>query len=133
MKKALSIVLVITLLFCGVTPALAAVPDPVDPLYEHILSPEAGLSISSGTATCSGYMETFTNYQCRLTIRLQYLDGTTWRTLEEQVFEDYDYVRGSFTYPVDTGYTYRTLAICALYDDHDYLVQMKTKTQQVTY
>jgi hypothetical protein len=111
-KKGIGVLLAALLLFSAMPlPALAAAPAGIMPLWDNIFSITMSLTISSGTASCSGSIIaepgttgiTATFYLERKKANQSFVEITNWpdrcsNTLTLSFTE---------TYPVSSGYTYR--------------------------
>ncbi len=119
MKKLFPSVLCILLVFCLMTTSAFAAdpepndPEPINPEFTRVTAIYAGLSISpTGEASCSGFVyPTYTTDTVTLTVRLQYLDGSTWRNYSSTtVWSTTDsgfYISLSRSAQVTYGQTYR--------------------------
>ena len=122
MKRTIALYILITSMAIALlATAIAEEDTPVheDMLeYTYVESISVSLSISGGTANCSGSGASTQSWtQTKLTVQLQRsTDGSSWSTLKTWTATTYgkDDANAGGSYPVASGYIYRTKVTCKI-------------------
>jgi len=135
MKKSISFMLACVLLLSMAMPVSADAAEPtVQPRFTHIISASAGLQISNwGVASCSGSLNTRTDYPVKIYIRLQQLNNSSWSTIKEWEITDVGCVCDTRYYAVYSGYYYRVGVVCFVYDNDGNILETTHVEKQVHY
>lgn len=129
MKKLLRCVattLIITLLLSTVVFAYAE--NEIQPRYLHIKGLTAGVKINTilGIATCESKIIVLGTNTVKIVCKLQYYDGTTWKTLKEWSKTGTTSASITGSYAISSGYMYRTFATGYVYNDQNVLIENAT-------
>lgn len=101
--------------------------------YQGLSRLGADLSISSGSATCTGTATTVSGYTCDATLRLQRYTNSKWKNVKTWTLSGKTN-RFSETYYVTSGYEYRLEITADVYNSSGTLVDTATVySNQVNY
>lgn len=137
MRKIISGMLLVCMLFGAVMPVMAAEETPVvTPRYSYISNIEYSLDISSsGVATCKASAESQSfAHTVKVTCHLQYYNSVTWR--EWTSWSDTGTQSASLQQQktVLENYTnYRIKVVCAIYDSSNNLLESATVYDYASY
>jgi len=128
MKKAISILLVLSLILALPTVAQAAT-IPIMPLYTHISSITSGLSISSsGMASCSGQVIHASGNHARLVVTLQQQRNGVWQRFDEWETTGSTMVTLGRDRAVTTGFRYRVVVTATIFDATGRVLETASRT-----
>lgn len=136
MKRVISILLVLAVLVCTVAfPASAATSTDVEPLYDHINSVYANLSINKllGIATCTGRINAKKIVPVKVIVRLQQYNEGTWTTVTSWNETGTASVSCTNQYAIYSGYTYRVRVTGYVYDSEGVIQESATVTHTVEF
>ncbi len=122
MKRGITTVLVLVLLFSLTVPCLAAEDSSVSPRYSHISKVAYDLSINaSGVATCTASCTALSpSYKVKVSCLLQGYTGSTWALLKSWSDTDYSYASVDQQASTRSSWTdYRIKVTFSIYDSSD--------------
>lgn len=99
--------------------------DTIQPYYVGTSGIGCSLSISSGKATCKGYVYLYSGYTSSLTLNLQKYSDGSWKTLKTWTGSGNSIEK---PYYVSSGYQYRVTFTAKVYNSSGTLVDNITRT-----
>jgi hypothetical protein len=116
LKRTISILLALSLFLAFPSFAFASTV-PIAPLFTHINTITAALSInSSGTATCDGRVVHFSGNSAKLVVTLQQQRNGSWHHFDEWETTGVTMVTLSRNRTVARGFRYRVVVTATIYD-----------------
>lgn len=118
MKRLLSFLLMLLLVFSMALPAFAIETPHVQPRYKHISTFSAEIEYGNwGIATCRSVVTIDKGYQVTLTMSLQRSAGNdSWEDVKTWTDQGYSGARITQQYSLLNKYSYRVLATATVYD-----------------
>jgi hypothetical protein len=133
MKKLVSIVFSVILIFSVIAPAYAEdletpVEDPIIEEYQGIRYITADISISGSSATCYGVVDGRSSYSYSMTVYLQKLSGSNWNSIASWSATGSGNLGVSLTKAKNglTSGTYRCKVYVSVYDSNGQFVESAT-------
>ena len=123
MKKIIAVLLLLSTLVCSVPAVYAAEVPEVPPCSTYIESIDAGLSISSNTATCTSMFRLTSSHRVRLVMYLQQYVNGRWDTIMTWEKTGTAYASLNKTKSVTSGGTYRVHAVGYVLDANGVILE----------
>jgi len=135
MKKTVSVLLVVAMLFIMVIPATAATSEsPVQPRWTYLNSVYAYLDINwLGVATCEGSAIAGSSVPVKTVVRLQQKLDSGWYTVETWSDTGTGAAGASGKIAVARGYDYRVTVSAYVYDDNGNIVETGSSSDSDSY
>ena len=137
MKRLLSLVLVLTIVFVTACPVIAAESDPpISPRYTYISLLSASLSINdtTGISTSTASSRISGASSLKVVCKLQRYNGSSWTTVQTWTATGTSSASIAKSWAVYSGYTYRAYVTCSVYNSAGVLVESgNCYSNQVTY
>ena len=135
MKRSISLIVLIALIFALTPFANAAEVEQATPWYLYINTLSASLSIDEalGIASCEGYIYIRSGSSVKLVCKLQVYENGDWRTLKTWENTGIRSVSIVESYAVTESYTYRTLVIGYVYNANGGLLESDSTSNTKIY
>lgn len=134
--KRLGLILILIISICiNVFPVSAAEIDEIQPLYDHIGSIYATLTINEtlGIATCKGKIDATEIVPVKVVVRLQQYNDGKWSTVKSWNASGTASVSCIEQYAIYRGYTYRVSVTGYVYDSEGVILESGTVTHTVDF
>ena len=135
MRKIISSLLALVILFSCIIPASAATKEEAGLFWNKILNIYASISVnqSTGIVTCSGTITAKSTYPVKVYAQLQRLENGSWRTITSWTNTGTLSATVTKSYAVYSGYTYRIYVIGYVYDNNGNIVESGSEYHSVYY